>query len=212
MISAATGIALLACALHTSANATGNTDITASNTTSTNMAVFDETLPPIGFVRFCKFLPQDCAGTFGEAVRVVMNNNRWADLKTVNDAANQSVEAVSDMDLYNVIEHWTYPQGKGDCEDYVLLKRKQLMTMGWPSEALLITVVRDQNGDGHAVLTVSTNKGDFVLDNQNPEILAWHATGYTYYKRQSQSDPTHWVSLKPGTETAALKNTANVGQ
>lgn len=208
IISAATGIALMAFAMQTSANATGN----AGATRTTNMSVFEETLPPIGFVQFCKYLPQDCTGTMGEAVRVVMSANRWADLTTINDAANQSVEAVSDLDLYNVVEHWTYPQGKGDCEDYVLLKRKQLMSMGWPSEALLITVVRDQNNEGHAVLTVSTDKGDFVLDNQVAEILPWQSTGYTYYKRQSQIDPRRWVSLKPGSLKGTIGNTANTIQ
>jgi predicted transglutaminase-like cysteine proteinase len=39
-----------------------------------------------------------------------------------------------------------------DCEDYVLLKRRMLMQAGWPREALLVTVVRDKKGDGHAVL------------------------------------------------------------
>ena len=64
-----------------------------------------------------------------------------------------------------------------------------LMQAGWPREALLITVVRDKKGDGHAVLTVKTNRGEFVLDNQVGEILPWNKTGYRFVKRQSQSDP-----------------------
>ncbi len=47
--------------------------------------------------------------------------------------------------------------GYGDCEDYALLKRKMLMQAGWPREALLMTVVRDKKGEGHAVLTVKTD-------------------------------------------------------
>jgi len=173
---------------------------------SVHMTVYNETLPPIGFVQFCKFIPEDCRGTMGEAVRVVLNADRWNDLTTVNDFANRTVEPVSDMDLYKVIEHWTYPQTQGDCEDYVLLKRKKLMMMGWPAEALLITVVRDKNNEGHAVLTVATDKGDYVLDNQSAEILPWQVTGYTYYKRQSQTDPRRWVSLKPGKMAAKVNN------
>ena len=53
----------------------------------------------------------------------------------------------------------------GDCEDYVLLKRKMLMQAGWPRQALLITVVRDEQGDGHAVLTVKTDKGDIACEH-----------------------------------------------
>jgi predicted transglutaminase-like cysteine proteinase len=70
-----------------------------------------------------------------------------------------------------------------------------LLQAGWPREALLITVVRDQHGDGHAILTVKTDKGEFILDNQRDDILVWSDTGYRFVKRQSQSDPNVWVSL-----------------
>src|SRR5262249_19711004 len=59
--------------------------------------------------------------------------------------------------------------------------------------ALLITVVRDEQGDGHAVLTVKTDKGEFILDNQNEDVLLWSETGYRFVKRQSQDDPNVWV-------------------
>ena len=73
-------------------------------------------------------------------------------------------------------------------------KRQMLIKAGWPREALLITVVRDKKGDGHAVLTVKTNRGEFVLDNQ--ETKSWPGkTGYRFIKRQSQSDPNVWVAL-----------------
>jgi len=108
-----------------------------------------------------------------------------------------------------VVEKWSYPDdGYGDCEDYVLLKRRTLMEAGWPREALLITVVRDRKGDGHAVLTVKTDQGEFVLDNQVQEILPWSETNYRFVKRQSQSDPNQWVSIgdpRPAVTTAASR-------
>ena len=108
-----------------------------------------------------------------------------------------------------VVEKWTYPDdGYGDCEDYVLLKRRMLMEAGWPREALLITVVREKNGDGHAVLTVKTDRGELILDNQNADIVLWSASGYRFVKRQSQSDPNVWVSLgdpRPTTATATSR-------
>ncbi|MDQ2954560.1 MAG: transglutaminase-like cysteine peptidase, partial [Pseudomonadota bacterium] len=79
---------------------------------------------------------------------------------------------------------------------------------GWPRHTLLITVVREMSGDGHAVLTVKTDKGDFILDNQNEEILLWSETSYRYVKRQSQSDPNVWVSLgdpRPALATATSR-------
>ena len=112
------------------------------------------------------------------------------------------------MDHWGVIEKWSLPtDGYGDCEDYVLLKRKMLIDAGWPREALLITVVRDKKGEGHAVLTVKSDKGEFVLDNQNEDVVAWTETGYRFVKRQSQSDPNVWVSLgdsRPAVATASV--------
>jgi predicted transglutaminase-like cysteine proteinase len=103
---------------------------------------------------------------------------------------------MTDMDHWGVVERWNYPDdGYGDCEDYALEKRKLLIEAGWPREALLMTVVRDQNGNGHAVLTVKTDRGEFILDNQTSDILLWSDTGYRFVKRQSQSDPNVWVSL-----------------
>jgi predicted transglutaminase-like cysteine proteinase len=116
---------------------------------------------------------------------------------------------MTDLDHWGVVEKWSYPDdGYGDCEDYVLLKRRLLMEAGWPREALLITVVRDRKGEGHAVLTVKTDKGEFILDNQNEEIVLWSETGYRFVKRQSQSDPNVWVALgdpRAATSTATSR-------
>ena len=115
----------------------------------------------------------------------------------------------SDLEHWGVVEPWSYPDdGYGDCEDYVLLKRRIFIQSGWPREALLVTVVRDKNEEGHAVLTVITDKGDYVLDNQNEDILIWSETGYRFVKRQSQSDPKVWVSLddlRPAIATATSR-------
>ena len=136
----------------------------------------------------------------------MLNTKSWKDLARINKFVNDNIRPMTDMEHWGVVEKWSYPEdGYGDCEDYVLLKRKMLMQAGWPSEALLITVVRERNGDGHAVLTVKTDKGEFVLDNQNPDILLWSETNYRFVKRQSQLDPNLWVSLgdpRPATATA----------
>jgi predicted transglutaminase-like cysteine proteinase len=116
---------------------------------------------------------------------------------------------MTDMDHWGVIERWSYPDdGYGDCEDYVLLKRRMLMQAGWPRQALLITVVRDLKGEGHALLTVKTDKGEFILDNQEDHILLWSETSYHFVKRQSQADQNVWVSLgdnRPAFATAAAR-------
>jgi predicted transglutaminase-like cysteine proteinase len=114
----------------------------------------------------------------------------------INSWVNQKIKPLTDLEHWGVKERWSYPDdGYGDCEDYVLLKRRMLMEARWPRQTLLITVVRDERGDGHAVLTVKTDRGEFILDNQRPEILLWSETGYRFVKRQSQTDPNLWVSL-----------------
>ena len=123
----------------------------------------------------------------------------WKDLVRVNKRVNETIKPLTDLEHWGVVERWSYPDdGYGDCEDYVLLKRRMLIQSGWPREALLVTMVRDKKDEGHAVLTVTTDKGDYVLDNQNEHILLWSETGYRFVKRQSQSDPNVWVSLRLG--------------
>jgi predicted transglutaminase-like cysteine proteinase len=159
---------------------------------------------PIGWVEFCNENPRECSGPSTEPRDVVLTPKVWKDLVRVNKWVNDNIEPVTDMDHWGVVEKWSYPDdGKGDCEDYVLLKRRMLMRAGWPREALLITVVRDKKGEGHAVLTVKTDKGDFILDNQEEQVLLWSDTGYRFVKRQSQGNPNIWVSLGDPRPTVA---------
>jgi len=166
----------------------------------------DNTRAPIGWIEFCSSNPKDCAGTSSSPRDVVLNTKSWKDLVRINRFVNDAIKPMTDMEHWGVVEKWSYPDdGYGDCEDYVLLKRKMLTEAGWPREALLITVVREKSGDGHAVLTVKTDKGEFILDNQNPEIVLWSETSYRFVKRQSQTDPNLWVSLgdpRPAIATA----------
>ena len=71
-----------------------------------------------------------------------------------------------------------------------------------------MTIVHEANGEGHAVLTVKTNRGEYILDNLNDRILLWSETPYRFYKRQSQSDPNVWVWLNDAHETTAIKTSS----
>ena len=160
------------------------------------IAVGEITRPPIGWVEFCIAYKPECDTKPSAPRDVVLTAKAWSDLVKVNNWTNANIKPMTDLEHWGVVERWNYPDdGYGDCEDYVLLKRRMLMQAGWPREALLITVVRDKKGDGHAVLTVKTNEGEFILDNQEAQILPWNKTGYRFVKRQSQSDPNLWVAL-----------------
>jgi predicted transglutaminase-like cysteine proteinase len=167
------------------------------------------TRPPAGWVDFCARRPGECASTATAPRELALSPEAWKDLVRVNKWVNQAIKPLTDLEHWGVVERWSYPDdGYGDCEDYVLLKRRILIQSGWPREALLVAVVRDKDGDGHAVLTVTTDKGDYVLDNQTEKILLWSETGYGFVKRQSQSNPNVWVSLddlRPAVATATSR-------
>jgi predicted transglutaminase-like cysteine proteinase len=172
-------------------------------------SIGEVTRPPIGWVEFCAEHASECDVLPSEPRSVLLTPRLWRELVRVNQTVNTTIKPMTDLDHYGVVEKWAYPDdGYGDCEDYVLLKRRMLMDAGWPRSALLITVVREHNGDGHAVLTVKTDRGDFVLDNQNEAIVLWSESAYRFVKRQSQSDPNLWVSLgdpRPSTATATSR-------
>src|SRR5687768_10512493 len=153
------------------------------------VSVGSESRPPIGWIEFCTEHAKECTTAASAPRDVVLTSKAWKDLTRVNKWVNDTIKPVTDLEQWGVVEKWSYPDsGRGDCEDYVLLKRRMLIQAGWPREALLITVVRERNGDGHAVLTVKTDKGEFILDNQHPDILPWSDTSYRFVKRQSQHD------------------------
>ena len=162
------------------------------------MTSFGDTLPPIGYVTFCREHQAECRPGHRFADRIQLTAAKFQEIEEVNSAVNASVAPITDLELYGKPEVWAYPSAnKGDCEDYVLLKRRMLVQRGFPESTLLITVVRDENNEGHAVLTVRTDGGDFVLDNKRRDVVRWAETPYTFVKRQSEKNPLVWISLLP---------------
>jgi predicted transglutaminase-like cysteine proteinase len=160
------------------------------------MRVFGSSQPPYGFVRFCEQNASYCQSR-GAGTRFEATPERLSDLDEVNRLVNRSIEPATDMEIYGTSEYWTLPDKKGDCEDYALLKQKILIGRGWPSSSLLLTVVRDEKGEGHAVLTARTSQGDFILDNKSDAVRLWTRSSYQFVMRQSYLDPKVWVSLAP---------------
>jgi predicted transglutaminase-like cysteine proteinase len=161
--------------------------------------------PPIGWALFCIEHPVECEVEQLEARDVVLTTKAWTALNRVNSLVNQFIKPLSDLDHWGVFDRWSYPDdGYGDCEDYVLLKRKMLMRAGFPRQALLITVVLDEERTVHAVLTVKTDKGEFILDNDGDPIVLWSETRYRYVKRQSQSNPNLWIALDDTAQSSPL--------
>jgi predicted transglutaminase-like cysteine proteinase len=164
--------------------------------------------PPIGWLQFCQTYKGVCDTKPLPPRDIVLSAKAWDDLKRVNLWVNHTIKPETDMDHYGMIQWWRYPDdGAGACHSYALLKRRILMQAGWPRQALLMTIVHETNGEGHAVLTVETTKGEFILDNLTDNILLWSKTPYDYYKRQSRSDPNVWVWLHDSRRDVASSTT-----
>lgn len=178
---------------------------------ATSASVGAETSIPYGWVDFCNRHAEEC--TLGKLTPtdIRLDKHVWRTLNEINAFANSAIEPISNYDHWGVtLDHWDYPvDGKGDCKIYALFKRKLLIERGFPRQALLMTIVRDLHGDGHTILTVKTDRGDFVLDNLSQTIRPWSATGYQFYKRQAQDDPNVWVSLGGATSAAPVQAAAN---
>jgi predicted transglutaminase-like cysteine proteinase len=144
---------------------------------------------------FCKRHPDDCRADSAVAA-IKLTASAWGKLDAINRLANRSVTPRTDQAHWHEEDRWDYPDdGYGDCEDYALLKRRLLIEAGLPAGALMLTVVWTRQQNGHAVLLVRTDKGEFVLDSENPQIRHWAKTGYRFVKRQRAGHPHEWVYI-----------------
>jgi predicted transglutaminase-like cysteine proteinase len=213
-IRTAVGAAVLATTLNTlPASATGQAAFAQKAETSLHESEYGDTLPPIGYVNFCASNASECAPySMGEKMssnRIGMTPDRWNMLYQVNAYVNGKIKPVSDMQLYGQAEVWAYPTTAGDCEDFVLLKKRALEKLGVAAKSLQITVVLDEHNEGHAVLTVASEEGDYILDNRRNDILLWNDTNYTFLKRQSAKNPKQWVALLKKPDAASTVASAN---
>lgn len=152
--------------------------------------------PPAAFLAFCTKHPPECRQSGPLTRSAALSAERRRDLDEVNAQVNATISELSDMDHHGREDVWSIPtDGRGDCEDFALLKRKLLIQRGWPSSTLLVTVVGTPGGEGHAVLMVTTSAGDLVLDNKTSRILPWSQTGYLFFTRMSQANPRSWESI-----------------
>jgi predicted transglutaminase-like cysteine proteinase len=166
-----------------------------STRASSFMRIYGPAQPPHGFVRFCEATPGECTSDHGQESRFEASAERLKELDEINRSVNKAVAPATDLEVYGVNEYWTLPRTRGDCEDYALQKRHDLVAKGWPISSLLMTVVRDEKGEGHAVLTARTVQGDYILDNKIEDVRLWNKTPYQFVMRQSYLNPKVWVAL-----------------
>jgi predicted transglutaminase-like cysteine proteinase len=181
-----------------------------------------EVVPPPAFTQMCERLAPVCESQnlrFAYARGMERTEKRkevMHELENINVSVNASIEAKTDQDHWGtgVVDRWDIPtDGKGDCEDFALLKRQKLLELGWGTDELLLVVARDGKGEGHAVLAAHLPWGDFILDNLRNEVLPWTQVRdthlYVFSRRESSANPMVWREVTNGTKlpdyTAGLK-------
>ncbi len=178
-------------------NSPVTTGALATHGAALDIARTGDTRPPIGWVEFCakRGYAAECQVDPAEAETVELTPKLWRTVTSLNVRINREIEPVTDMDHWGIVERWDMAEdGRGDCEEYVLVKRKRLVEAGIPRRALRVVVVIDEENAGHAVLMLRTDRGDYILDNKRNAVLLWHQTGYIFVKRESQ-DRIGWVAL-----------------
>jgi predicted transglutaminase-like cysteine proteinase len=153
-------------------------------------------LAPIAHTRFCVQYPEDCQihrmGFLRS--RVKLTPERWAELISINLEVNRAI--VPQRNQGGVLtEEWLISPKAGDCNDYAVTKRHELLARGWPSRALLLSEVVTTWGEHHLVLVVRSKDGDVVLDNLNANIRPVAITSYRWVRAQSPSNPNFWSSV-----------------
>lgn len=147
---------------------------------STTPATAGSAVPvPRGFQIMCIDHPSECRG--GGAREVAYTERLSALMAKVNGQVNRRISPVRN----EVIDVWSINASRGDCEEYVLAKRKALIAAGVPASALSI-VYALRNGGGHAILAVHTDMGSYALDNMTARVKPLWNTGY---KLVSMSGP-----------------------
>ncbi|QIO32491.1 transglutaminase-like cysteine peptidase [Bradyrhizobium sp. 1(2017)] len=153
------------------------------------------TLPPLTYTVFCLRYEAECRprrSFRGGPIR--LTEKRWADLQEINRTVNQAIEpARSELGLAS--EEWTINPDRGDCNDYAVSKRHELLRRGWPARVLLLSEVVMRSGEHHLVLLVRTRSGDFVLDNLTPRVKPWSRTPYRWVRVQSAGSDRLWATV-----------------
>jgi predicted transglutaminase-like cysteine proteinase len=115
-------------------------------------------------------------GILGKAIENARELAFRQKISGINRTVNRIVRYVPDAENYGAKDYWATPdeilaRGKGDCEDYAILKMAALKAAGLPSEAMSIVVLRDVRRNlYHAVLAITTSQGHFILDNLSDEV------------------------------------------
>jgi predicted transglutaminase-like cysteine proteinase len=154
-------------------------------------------LAPMGYAGFCVRYPADCttprSGIMFRGGPTRATVERMVELDRVNASVNRRIAPLVNERLGG--KDWMISPTRGDCKDYAVTKRHELLRLGWPMRNLLLSEVILFGGEHHLVLVVRLKGGDVVLDNLNSEVRSWSQAAYRWVRMQTSSDPNNWVAV-----------------
>jgi predicted transglutaminase-like cysteine proteinase len=149
--------------------------------------------PPTGARALCRDYTWACDNSFGGTP---LTQDQMQRIRAVNARINRTTRSIEDQSQYGVAEVWALPTTRGgDCEDFALLKKRELIRLGVDPQRLLIATVLDRKRNAHAVLVLRSDQGDLVLDNLTDRIRPWSDTRYVFLRMQDPDRPSRWVNV-----------------
>jgi predicted transglutaminase-like cysteine proteinase len=155
------------------------------------MTVGAQTIAPFAHVRFCMATPEECREASGPTT-VELTTSKLALLNRVNERVNNTIEPY----MPDGPETWVVNPDRGNCHDYAVSKRHDLIRAGWPPASLRLAVAYTRGGVGHLVVVVRTDKGDLVLDNLTNRIVTWNRSGLRFVSVEAGDKPRVWYAMR----------------
>ncbi|WP_342359356.1 transglutaminase-like cysteine peptidase [Terrarubrum flagellatum] len=157
------------------------------------MQATENALAPLPYVKFCREQAEECRHS-GENVLIDLDAATMSAMRRVNSSVNSRIRPQHHA-VTSGVEDWSVNPAAGDCNDYAVTKRHELVAMGLPRSALLLAAVMTSWGEGHLVLVARTTRGDMVLDNLRGDIRSWDRAGYRWLKRESVASAALWEKM-----------------
>jgi predicted transglutaminase-like cysteine proteinase len=155
-------------------------------------------LAPFAYTEFCLHYKNECKVERRRMVfrggRVRMDYRRWAELAIVNTKVNSSIRPERNEGGL-MAEKWLINPKSGDCNDYAVSKRHELIKRGWSARNVLLSEVVTSWGEHHLVVVVRTRQGDLVLDNLAQQVRVWSQTPYQWVRIQRPDSERLWSTI-----------------
>jgi predicted transglutaminase-like cysteine proteinase len=163
----------------------------------------EPTLAPMAHTMFCLNYPADCEVRDVDFRKrnIAMTVQRLNELNRINRQVNRDIIPQENFGGL-ATEEWLVSPPAGDCNDYAVTKRHELLARGWPSRALLLSEVVVPSGEHHLVLVARMKDPDggrdidLVLDNLNANLRPVTLTPYRWLRVESPINPKYWSTVR----------------